>query len=389
MAIRRSIHSERSETVRRTNNKYIIMKGLNVLTIGLCLIAGFSSCKQQAQQARQASGTYKVLELVPVDRTLTTSYSAVIEGRQFVEIRPQVSGIITDVLVQEGANVKKGQTLFVIDTIPYAAAYYQAKAAVVSAEAQKATAELSLKGKQELYREKVISDFELQTAQNAYNTAVAALEQAKASQTNAENNLSFTKVKSPVNGSAGMTSIRVGTLVSSATSLIEVSDNSQMYVYFSLPEKEVLNLTSEYGSIEKTVSAYQDVTLTTSNGREYGHKGRIDVISGIVDKGTVSLRAVFNNPEGLLMSGGSGKITIPYTKTGCIVIPQEATYEIQDKVYTYKVIDGKAVSTRIKVFRINNGREYIVEEGLSAGDIIVAEGAALIKEGTTIIASEE
>lgn len=366
------------------------MKRFHVLTIGLCLIAGFTACKEQVQQARQTNGTgYKVLELVRSDRTLTTSYSAVIEGKQFVEIRPQVSGTITDVMVKEGAKVKKGQTLFVIDTIPYAAAYYQAKAAVVSAEAQKATAKLSLDGKKELYKEKVISDFELQTALNSYNTAVANLEQAKAAEANAANNLSFTKAKSPVDGVAGMTSIRVGTLVSSATSLISVADNSQMYVYFSLPEKEVMNLTAEYGSIEKTIAAYQEVTLTTSNGMEYEHKGRIDVISGIVDNGTVSIRAVFDNAEGRLMSGGSGKITIPYTKTGCIVIPQEATYEIQDKVFTYRVVDGKAVSTQIKVFKMNNGKEYIVEEGLSEGDVIVAEGAALIKEGTTIIASEE
>lgn len=365
------------------------MKALNAFTIGLGLIACVSACQEQTQQVRQASGTYKVIALTPTDRTLSTSYSAVIEGKQFVDIRPQVSGIITDVLVKEGAKVRKGQTLFVIDTIPYAAAYHQAKAAVASAEAQEATAKLALEGKEELYKEKVISDFDLQTAQNTYNTALAVLAQAKAQEANAANNLSFTKVKSPVNGSAGMTSIRVGTLVNSSASLLNVSDNSQMYVYFSLPEKEVLNLTAEYGSIEKTIEAYQAVTLTTSNGKEYEYKGKIDVISGMVSNGAVSIRAVFDNPEGRLMSGGSGKVSIPYTKKNCIVVPQEATYEIQDKIFTFKVVDGKAVATPIKVFRINDGREYIVEEGLSEGDVIVAEGASLMKEGTVIKASEE
>ncbi len=367
------------------------MKGFNVLTVSLCLIAGLTACSQQTKVAQQQSATYPVLKVSIQDRTLSTSYSAIIEGKQFVEIRPQVSGIVTNVLVKEGAQVKKGQTLFVIDTIPYAAVYHQAKAAVASAEAQEATARLSLEGKKELYKEKVISDFELQTAQNTYSTAVATLAQARAQEANAANNLSFAKVKSPVNGSAGMTSIRVGTLVSASMgqSLINVSDNSQMYVYFSLPEKEVLSLTSEYGSIEKTIAAYPEVSLTTSDGELYEHKGRIDVISGIVDNGTVRLRAVFENPQGRLMSGGSGRITIPYEKKGCIVIPQEATYEIQDRIFTYKVIDGKAVATGIKVFKINDGKEYIVEDGLEEGDIIVAKGASIIKEGTAITASEE
>lgn len=366
------------------------MKRTNVMTIGLLLLLGMVSCKQQTTQQTTAS-TYPVIKLAPEDRTLTVSYTAVIEGKQYVEIRPQVSGIITDVLVKEGANVRKGQTLFIIDTIPYAAAYRQAVAAVTAAEAQVATAELTLEGSRELYKEKVISDFELQTSQNSYNSAVAALAEAQAQKATAANNLSFTKVTSPVNGSAGMTSIRVGTLVSSgmSTSLINVSDNSQMYVYFSLPEKEVLNLIGEYGSLEKTVSSYPEVSLTLSDKSTYGHTGKIDVISGIVDKttGTVSLRAVFDNPEGKLMSGGSANINIPYEKKQCLVIPQTATFEVQDKIFAYKVVDGKASATQIKVFKINDGLEYIVEEGLSEGDVIVAEGAGLLREGTPINAA--
>ena len=363
------------------------MKGLNVLTIGLCLLTGITSCKQSAQQQQIQASVYPVLKLAPEDRTLSQSYSAVIEGKQYVEIRPQVSGIITDVLVKEGANVRKGETLFIIDTIPYAAAYKQAAAAVASAQAQEATAKLNLKGSEELYMQKVISDFELQTAKNSYNTAVANLANAKAQETSAANNLSFTKVTSPVNGSAGMTSIRVGTLVSAqSTSLINVSDNSQMYVYFSLPEKEVLTLTAEYGSLEKTIEAYPDVTLLLNDGSVYSHPGKIDVISGIVDKttGTVSLRAVFANPERVLRNGGSGKVVVPTVREDCMVIPQTATYELQNRVFTYKVVDGKAHSTPVEVFRLNNGTEYIVESGLEPGDVIVAEGAGLVREGTVI-----
>ena len=147
-------------------------------------------------------------------------------------------------------------------------------------------------------------------------------------------------------------------------------------------------MTRQYGSIDNTVKSFQPVslTLTMADGSTYEHQGHIDVISRIVDKGTgaVSVRAVFDNPDGRLMSGGSGRVNVSYDRTGCIVIPQEATYEIQDKIFVYKVIDGKAVSSEIKVFRLNNGREYIVESGLSEGDVIVSEGAGLLREGTPI-----
>lgn len=363
------------------------MQYLKIAAVSFLAILSMASCKQKAASQKEAV-TYPLLKVSPEDRTLSVSYSAVIEGKQDVEVRPQVSGFITDVLVKEGAKVKKGQTLFVIDTIPYAAAYREAEASVATAEAQLATAELSLEGSEDLYAENVISDFELQTAKNSYNSAVAALRQAEAAKASAAQNLSYAIVKSPVSGSAGMTSVRVGALVSSAMSepLISVSDNSEMYVYFSLPEKEVLSMTRQYGSIDNTIASFRPVTLILSDGTTYEKEGHIDVISRIVDKGTgtVSIRAVFDNGNGRLMSGSSGRINISYDREGCIVIPQTATYEIQDKIYVYKVEDGKAVSNEIKVFRINDGKEYIVESGLNTGDVIVSEGAGLLREGTPI-----
>ena len=355
------------------------MQYLKVAAVALLAVLSLASCKQKAASQKEAV-TYPLLRVSPEDRTLSISYSAVIEGKQDVEVRPQVSGFITDVLVKEGAKVKKGQTLFVIDTIPYAASYRQAKAAVATAEAQLATAQLSLEGSEDLYADK--------TARNSYNSAVAALRQAEAAEASAAQNLSYAIVKSPVNGSAGMTSVRVGALVSSAMTepLISVSDNSEMYVYFSLPEKEVLSMTRQYGSIDNTIASFQPVTLTLTDQTLYEREGHIDVISRIVDKstGTVSVRAVFDNPDGRLMSGSSGRVNISYDRDGCIVIPQTATYEIQDKIFVYKVVDGKAVSTQITVFRINDGKEYIVESGLTAGDVIVSEGAGLLREGTPI-----
>lgn len=351
---------------------------------GGLLLAG---CQQKNQQQTE-TGDYPLMTLKQEDRQLSVKYSAVIEGRQDVEVRPQVSGTITKVCVDEGAQVHKGQVLFVIDQVPYRAALQKAEATVATAEANVATAKQNLEGKELLYQGKVVSDFELRTARNEYKSALASLKQAKAELDDARNNLSYTEVKSPVDGYAGMTSYRVGALVSASMTdpLMTVSDNSEMYVYFSLTEKQVLSLTAEHGSLSEALKSFPEVSLELNDGSVYEQKGRVDVISGIVDKttGTVRLRAVFANPGKRLLSGGQANVVVPYERKQSLVVPQEATYEIQDRIFAYKVVDGKAVSTPIEVFRINDGKEYVVESGLKAGDVIVAEGAGLLKDGMQV-----
>lgn len=362
----------------------------SIIVLGFACFSFLISCKSEGKQDNDGSD-YPLMTLKKEDRQLSVSYPAVIEGRQDVEVRPQVSGTITRVCVEEGAKVHKGQVLFVIDQVPYRAAVQKAKAAVAVAEANEATAKQTLDGKKILYNDKVISDFELRTAQNEYKSAEANLMQAKAELTDAQNNLSYTEVKSPVDGYAGMTSYRIGALVSSSMTdaLITVSDNSSMYAYFSLTEKQVLSLTSQYGSLDEALKSFPEVSLKLNDGSVYPQKGRIDVVSGIIDKttGTVSLRAVFKNADKRLMSGGQANIIIPYDRKQCIIIPQGATYEIQNRIFAYKVVDGKAVSTPIEVFEINDGKEYIVESGLKVGDVVVAEGAGLLKDGTTVVSS--
>lgn len=375
--------------VRRTTNIQN-MKAKSYLVLGLGYMALLVGCQSQTpQQGGQTD--YPLLTLKPENRQLSVKYSAVIEGKQDVEVRPQVSGTITEVCVKEGARVSKGQVLFVIDQVPYLAALKQAEASVATAEANEATAKLTLEGKESLYKDKVISDFELRTVRNNYQSVQASLMQAQAELVNARNNLSYTEVKSPVNGYAGMTSYRIGALVSSSMTdpLIRVSDNSQMYVYFSMSEKQVLSLTAQYGSLDSALLSFPPIQLQLNDGSTYPHTGKIDVISGLIDKttGTVSLRALFDNQEKRLMSGGSANVLIPYQQQQCIVIPQGGTYEIQNKIFAYKVVDGKAVSTPIEVFEINDGKEYIVESGLQAGDVIVSEGAGLLKDGTVVSAS--
>lgn len=282
----------------------------------------------------------------------------------------------------------KGQPLFIIDQVPYQAALETAVANVKSAEASVANARMTVDSKQLLFDNKVISDFDLQTSRNALLEAEAALAQARAQETNARNDLSYTVVKSPVNGVASMLPYRVGALVDASISepLVTVSDDEEMYAYFSMTENQILSLVRQYGTLDETLKHMPEVELLLSDRQPYAHKGKIDAISGTIDSstGAVSLRATFPNPERMLRNGGNGTIVFPYVRNSVMVIPQEATYEIQDKVFAYRVVDGKATSTQITVFPVDDGREYIVEQGLAVGDTIVAEGAGLLQEGTII-----
>ena len=342
-------------------------------------------------QAPTAMGPaeYAVMTIATTDREIPINYSATIRGRQDIAIYPQVSGTIFELCVNEGQTVSKGQPLFIIDQVPYKAALQTAEANVAAAKAGVATAQLTYDSKKELYAKNVVSQYDLLTAENTLLTAKAQLAQAEAQRVNAANNLSYTVVKAPANGVVGTLPYRVGALVSASISkpLTTVSDNSDVYVYFSMTENQLLNLTRQYGSIANTLKNMPDVRLVLNDGSVYDRTGRIESISGVIDTstGSVSLRAAFPNPNGLLHSGGAGNIILPSIYKDCIAVPQAATFELQNKVYVYKVVDGKASSAMIDVEKISNGREYIARAGLVPGDVIVAEGVGLLREGTPIV----
>ena len=343
-------------------------------------------------QAPTAMGPaeYAVMTIATTDREIPINYSATIRGRQDIAIYPQVSGTIFELCVNEGQTVSKGQPLFIIDQVPYKAALQTAEANVAAAKAGVATAQLTYDSKKELYAKNVVSQYDLLTAENTLLTAKAQLAQAEAQRVNAANNLSYTVVKAPANGVVGTLPYRVGALVSASIPqpLTTVSDNSDVYVYFSMTENQLLNLTRQYGSIANTLKNMPDVQLVLNDGSVYYRTGRIESISGVIDTstGSVQLRAVFPNADGLLHSGGAGSVIVPNIHKDCVVVPQVATFELQNKVYVYKVEDGKATSSMIDVEKINNGREYIVKSGLTPGDVIVAEGVGLLREGTPIVA---
>ena len=362
------------------NKKWLRLIGIVGCTVWM------ASCKQATDAGVKPS--FAIMEVKAADKELSTSYSATIRGRQDIDIYPQVSGTIEKLCVTEGQTVRRGQLLFVIDQIPYRAALKTAVANVEAARAAMATAELTYNSNKELYAQKVVSEFSLKTAENTYLTAKAQLTQAEAQEVNARNNLSYTEVKSPSDGVVGALPYRVGALVGANLPypLTTVSDNSDMYVYFSMTENQLLALTRQYGSMDEALKNMPEVELILNDNSVYNKKGVIESISGVIDRqtGTVMARVVFPNESRLLHSGASGTVVVPSIYKDCIAIPQGATVQMQDKVVVYKVVDGKAVSTLITIAGISDGREYVVLSGLQSGDEIISEGAGLVREGTQV-----
>ena len=365
------------------------MKKVNGLVLAAAMAVAAvmpTACKQQGETGKTRS--YDVLVLKPESRELSSVYSATIRGKQDIDIRPKVSGYITEIHVREGAYVTKGKPLFIIDQAPYQAALQTAVANVNIAKAAVEAATLTLASKEKLFNQDIISEYEYQLAATTLDKEKAQLELARANEVNARNNLSYTVVKSPADGVVGNLPFRVGTLVSpsDATPLTSVSDNSEMYVYFSMTERQVLGLTRAYGSLENALRQLPELELQLSDGTRYAEKGRIEAISGMIDPttGAVSVRAKFPNAKRLLLSGGAGNVLMPYIQDNSIVIPQSATYEIQDKTYVFLVKNGSAQSKIIDIFPLSNGKEYVVQGGLAAGDTIVAAGVGLLRDGSPV-----
>jgi len=359
------------------------------VTLSLAAMALLSSCGGKKTQFQMPTANFETMKVATKDVTMTTKYSATIRGRQDIDVYPQVGGTLQKLCVTEGQKVSKGQTLFIIDQVPYQAALNTAEAAQKAATAQLATAQLNYDSKKKLFDQQVISDVELQTAHNALLSAKAQVAQADAQVVNARNNLSYTVVKSPSDGVVGTLPYRQGALVGASMPqpLTTVSDNSQMYVYFSINEAQLLNMTRESGSAEAAISAMPEVKLILVDGSEYQHAGKVESVSGVVDRstGTVQVRSVFNNPEKLLHSGSTGYVVIPTVYKDKIVIPTTATVQVQDKFKVYLVDkDNIAHEQLITTEPLSNGKEYVVKEGLKVGDIIVSEGAGMLKDGQNV-----
>ena len=357
------------------------IKSLLVAAVSISLVA----CGGGGGMPNFGNNEFPIETIGSNSALLQSTYPATIKGIQDVEVRPKVSGFITKVYVHEGQAVKTGQLLFTIDSETYQAAVRQAQASVNTARAQLNTARLTFENNKKLYDKKVIGQYELSTAQNSYATAQAALAQAQAALASAKETLSWCRVVSPTSGVVGSLPYKAGALVSASSPdpLTTVSDVSTVEVFFSMSEGDILNMMRTSGSVSAALKELPSVKLQLVNGTLYNHPGKVVKMSGVINQstGAYSLIAHFANPERILKSGGAGQIIIPRTNNHAIVIPQEATSSVQDKLFVYKVgKDNKVYYTEIKVNPQNDGNTYIVTSGLSVGDRIVVKGLTKLSD---------
>lgn len=362
------------------------LRQIALFAVGVSLL---TACGNSQGGMKLGDSEYAVMTVNSSSSDQTTSYPATIRGTQDIEIRPQVSGFIVKLCVDEGATVRKDQALFQIDPTQYKAAYNQAKAAVEMAQANVSTLELTEKNKKDLYDKAIISSFEYQTAVNQLASARATLAQSKASMVSAKQNLDFCTVKSPSNGVVGTFPYRIGSLVSPSISspMTTVSEIGDVYVYFSMTEKELLQLTKAGGTLKEQLDKMPAVQLQLADGTMLDEKGKIDAVSGVIDQstGSVSMRAIFPNDKKILRSGGTGNVIFPYTMDGIIMIPQSATVEIQDKKFVYVLqSDNTIKNTEIQISPLSDGQTYLVTKGLKGGDKIVIEGVQSLHDGQEI-----
>ena len=341
-----------------------------------------ASCGGGGGRPTFGDNEYPVVTVGTSSASMQTTYPATIKGVQDVQISPKVQGFITQINVKEGQTVGAGQVLFVLDNVTYQSQVRQSQASVNTAQAACNTAKLSYENAQKLFENKVIGDFELQSATNSYESAKAALALAQAGLASAKEMLSFCYVKSPAAGVVGTLPYKKGALVNTASVLTTVSNNSSMEIYFSLTEKDALSMT------QASLGEMPSVKLQLADGTIYGHEGKVTKMSGVIDAatGSVQVIALFPNPDRVLKSGGSGAIIIPKDNNSAIIIPQSCVSEVQNKKFVYILDkDNKVKYTEIKVDPQNDGNNYIVTEGLNVGDKYVTNGITKLTDGMEIV----
>lgn len=369
------------------------IKSLYLLLPALLILA---SCGSNDQKKGAAAGAdqpqpYPVVAVPAQTTSLETDYPARLEGIQNIDIRPKVDGFVEKIYVDEGATVKKGQLLFTINAPQYEQQVRTANAAISSAEADVAAAELQVNKTRPLVEKDIISKYDLDAAELTLRSRKASLAQAKAELVNAKVNLGYTTITSPVDGVIGSIPFKTGSLVSSNSTspLTTVSNISRVYAYFSMNEKQLLDFSRNYKgkNLAEQMKNIPAVSLVLSDGTTYAENGKIESINGLIDAntGSASLRATFSNPSILLRSGGSASVRIPQPVENALLIPQKSTIDLQGKKFVYVVDDKGAVkSTEISIMELTKGNFYVVTKGLKSGDKIVLEGFQSLKDGAQI-----
>lgn len=365
---------------------------MKLLILFFTSLLAFQSCKNSEKETAEQAETVQaeILTLQPTEAVIVQTFPASLQGKDNVQLRPQISGYIDKIYVDEGNFVKAGQALFRINASVYREQKNTALASLAMAESQLATAQLELDKYKVLSENNVVADFQYQKAKTNYENANAAVKQQQTLVASADVNLGFAVVKAPVSGYIGRIPNRLGALVgpNDAQPLTTLSQVNEIYAYFSLPENEVLKINASRpgANLLEKLKSFRDITLLLADGNPYNHAGKIDMMDGQFDQntGSVTLRASFSNPESLLRTGNTGRILLKSTEQNVYKIPLLATYELQDKLFV-GLLNDKNKMERVALKNYSkSGDFYLVKSGFKPGDRIIANELAGVPENAII-----
>ena len=357
------------------------------------VITGLTSCG--VDMPKETKSSFETMTVKKSDIELPYKFSAKMKGQNDVTVTPQVSGQLMKICVTEGQQVKKGQTLFIIDSRNAQLELEAAQANLQAALAQENSAKLEYESNKNLFEKKIVSSYMLNNSENSYKQAQASVAQARSAVNRAKVNLGFCTITASVPGIIGEIPVRTGDQVSPMTQLTMLSGNTTMYAEFSVTEAIVEAMVKEgmnANEVEKYIANLPPATFVMKNGTEYPHKGRVISLTGVVNSETGSLtsKVSFPNPDGHLYSGIQGTIVMPFAEKSVIVVPQYAVVRLQDKAQVYKVkADSTATAIEVTTEDTGNGKDFIVTSGLNEGDQIVTTGANNVTEGQKVLFSEE
>lgn len=363
---------------------------LHTIVLGsLSSLAVISCGKKEQAQGGQGPMPYQVIQVPTQDVVGHTSYPTSLQGKVTSSVRAKITGYIQEVYVDEGSLVKKGQPLFRLETNVLSQNADASKAAIKTAEAQVNVAQVNVDKLVPLVQKGIISNIQLETAKANLASAQSQLASAKANYNSVTANIDFSIIRSPIDGIVGAIAFREGALISPSdpTPLTTVSDDSEIFAYFSMNEKEYFNFVEkiEGNTLKEKLTHLPEVELQLANGSIYPYKGKIETISGQINTatGTVQVRAAFPNKERILSTGNSGTLMIPQVYNDVMVVPESSTFEQQGQIYVYKVENDTVKATQIEVIeRVN--KLAVVKSGLSKGQTIVGTGLGTLRNGTAI-----
>lgn len=356
---------------------------LALLSVGFCLCA--SACKPTNDEQANTPQKFPTTSPIYIDTVNYINYVADIQALKNVEIRARVKGYVEKIHIDEGQKVQQGQILFSISNQEYKEEVLTANAMLKSAIAEAKTAELNLENVKLLVSKNTVSKTEQDMAEAKLDALRAKIEEAKSHKATAELRLAYTEIKAPFDGIIDRIPYKMGSLIDEGSLLTTLSDNKEVFAYFHISEKEYLDFSN--GILQDYTDDDRDVSLILANDMEHPHDGSIETIGGEFDSsvGSITFRARFPNPERILKHGASGKVKIRQNLKKVLVIPQRATFEIQEKIYVFVIDKDNKVKMKGFIPKLRIPHLYVVETGLSISDRIIYEGIQDVKEGMTVV----